>query len=152
VKRLDDRVRKRLDERLEAAKPASRFAPPLKGWIRAIRDAIGMSGPQLARRLGVTPQNVEQVEKSEVTGTIQLSTLRRFAEALDATVVYALVPNTSLEDIVRTRARQLALKALGRVSHTMRLEDQATGTSDLEALVDEYIRDHLNDRDLWSEV
>ena len=34
-------ARLHLDERLSALKPESRFAPPPKGWIRAIRDAIG---------------------------------------------------------------------------------------------------------------
>ena len=152
MRRFNDRARTRLDERLAQAKPVSRFVPPPKGWIRAIRDALGMSGGQLARRLGVSPQNVEQTEKSEVAGTVQLATLRRYADALDTTLVYALVPNTSLDELVRQRARGIALKALMRVSHTMRLEDQETSKADLEARIDDFIRNELNDRDLWSEA
>lgn len=130
----------------------SRFAPPPKGWLRAIRDALGMSGAQLGAKLGVSRQNIEQTEKSEVSGTIQLATLRKYAEALDATLVYALVPNSSLDAMVKQRAREIAIKALMRVSHTMRLEDQETNQSDLEARIDDYIRHELSDRDLWSET
>jgi predicted DNA-binding mobile mystery protein A len=145
-------MRSRLDDRLAQAKPISRFAPPPKGWLRAIRDALGMSGAQLGAKLGVSRQNIEQTEKSEVSGTIQLATLRKYAEALDATLVYALVPNSSLDAMVKQRAREIAIKALMRVSHTMRLEDQETNQSDLEARIDDYIRHELSDRDLWSET
>lgn len=152
MRRYNDRMRSRLDERLAQAKPVSRFAPPPKGWLRAIRDAVGMSGAQFAARLGVTRQTVEQTEKSEVAGTIQLATLRKYAEALDTTLVYALVPNATLDALVKQRAREIALRALMRVSHTMRLEDQETSKSDLEARIDDYIRNELSDRDLWSET
>ena len=148
---LNDRARKRLDERLDLARPAARLRPPIKGWIRAIRDGLGMSGAQLARRLGVSAQNVDQVERSEASGSIQLSTLQRVAEALDATLVYAIVPNTSLERMVRDRARLIATKALRRVSQTMKLEGQETGNDDLEARIDDYIRNELSNRELWSD-
>jgi predicted DNA-binding mobile mystery protein A len=145
------RARQRLDERLSALKPEHRFDPPPKGWIRAIRDAVGMSGVQLASRLGVRPQTVEAIEKSEVAGSVQFNTLRRAAEALDCTVVYALVPNTSLEDAVRQRARKIAIRDLQRVSHTMKLEAQATIDTGMEARIEAYIRDAIKDRDLWDE-
>src|SRR5262245_57390023 len=92
------RARQRLDERLAALKPTDRFRAPPRGWIRAIRDALGMTGVQFARRLRVRPQSLDAVERSEANGTIQLKTLRRAAEALDCTLVYALVPNSSLEE------------------------------------------------------
>jgi predicted DNA-binding mobile mystery protein A len=145
------RARQRLDERLSALKPEDRFHPPPKGWIRAIRDAIGMSGVQLASRLGVRHQTVEAIEKSEATGTIQLNTLRRAAEALDCTLVYALVPKASLEHSVKQRARKIAIRDLQRVAHTMKLEAQGTGDAGMEARIEAYIRDAIKDRDLWNE-
>lgn len=145
------RARMRLDERLGALRPTDRFRPPPKGWIRALRDAVGMSGVQLGTRLGVRPQTVETIEKSEAAGTIQLNTLRRAAEALDCTVVYALVPNTSLESAVGARARKIAIRELQRVAHTMRLEAQGTDDANLEARIEAYIRDVLSERDLWSD-
>lgn len=143
-------ARQRLDERLAPLKPENRFTPPPRGWLRAIRDAIGMTGAQFAGRLKMRPQSVVDLEKSEANGSIQLKTLQRAADALGCTLVYALVPKTSLEDAVHARARQLALRDLGRVSHTMKLENQAISDADLEARIETYIRDVLKDRDLWA--
>jgi predicted DNA-binding mobile mystery protein A len=145
------RARLRLDERLLGLQPVNRFQPPPKGWVRAIRDAIGMTGAQLALRIGVRPQTVEIIEKSEAAGTIQLNTLRRAAEALDCTLVYALVPKTSLSAAVRERARKIAVRDLQRVAHTMKLEAQETGDADIDARIESYIRDVLKERDLWRE-
>ena len=145
------RARQRLDERLQPLQPLDRFRPPPKGWVRAIRDALGMTGVQFASRLKIRPQSVEALERSEATGAIQLKTLRRAAEALDCTIVYALVPNSSLEDAVRAHARKIALRDLGRVAHTMKLEAQETGDANLEARIEAYIRDQLKERGLWNE-
>jgi predicted DNA-binding mobile mystery protein A len=145
------RARQRLDERLTVLKPAERFHTPPKGWIRAIRDALGMTGVQFAARLKIRPQSIEALERSEATGSVQLKTLRRAAEALDCTLVYALVPNSSLEDAVRARARKIAVRELGRVAHTMKLEAQAISDANLEARIEAYVRDQLNERDLWNE-
>lgn len=137
------RARQRLDERLQPLQPSDRLRPPPKGWVRAIRDALGMTGVQFARRLKIRPQSIEALEQSEATGAIQLKTLRRAAEALDCTVVYALVPNSSLEGNVRARARKIAMRDLGRVAHTMKLEAQHTGDATLEARIEAYVRDQL---------
>lgn len=143
------RARKRLDDRLARFKPVRQESRPAKGWIRAIRDALGMSGAQLAKRMGATAQTIDRIEKSEAADTIQLSTLRRAAAALDCTLVYALVPNSSLEAMVKARATELALRDLGRVAHTMKLEAQQVDDQDLQERVEAYIRDTLKDRDLW---
>ena len=144
--------RRRLDQRLSSMKPESRYRPPSKGWIRAIRDALGMSGAQLGRRMGVKAQSVADIERSEASGTIQLKTLRRVAEALDCTVVYALIPKTSLEDVVQRRARRIAHKELVWIGHTMDLEAQGLSDEEREEQIEIYIRDHLRERDLWEDA
>ncbi len=141
--------RQRLDQRFSSMKPETRFHPPPKGWIRAIRDALGMSGAQLGRRMSVKAQSVSDIEKSEASGTIQLKTLRSAAEALDCVVVYALVPKSSLEDMVQGRAREIARKELVRIAHTMDLEAQGLSRELREEQIETYIRDHLRERDLW---
>jgi predicted DNA-binding mobile mystery protein A len=145
-------ARQRLDERLSAFKPESRFAVPSKGWIRAIRDALGMSALQLGARLSVKPQSVAGLEKSEAYGTIQLKTLRKAAEALDCTLIYALVPNTSFEDVVRARTRDIAREELARIGHTMDLEAQGLSQAERDAQIDDYVREHLSERDLWERL
>ena len=142
------RARQRLDAKFAAYRPIEQFAPPPKGWIRAIRDALGMSLRQLGGRIGQSPQAVSSLEESEANGTIALNTLRRAAEALDCVVVYAVVPKTSLTEMVDNRAREIALRALGRVSHSMALEDQQVDR-DFEARVQRYIASAITDRNLW---
>ena len=141
--------RQRLDQRFSSMKPESLYRPPPKGWIRAIRDALGMSGARLGQRMGVKAQSVADIEKSEASGTIQLKTLRRVAEALDCIVVYALVPKSSLDDMVQRRASEIARKELDRIAHTMDLEAQGLSQREREEQIETYIRDHLRERDLW---
>ena len=109
-----------------------------------------MSAAQLAKRLGVTQPSVVAYEQSETKGTIALATLRRVAEALDCTLVYALVPNKPLETTVRERAHALARRRLAPVEHSMQLEDQAVSVNDSEAQLDELIR-AMNPSRLWDE-
>jgi predicted DNA-binding mobile mystery protein A len=143
-------ARTRLDERLASVRRQGDLQPPPKGWVRAIRDALGMSGAQLAQRIGVTAQTIDSLEKSETAGTLQLKNLRRLAEAMDCTLVYALVPNRPLTQMVNERAREIALHDLSRVAHTMRLEAQETGDEGVEGRIKDYIRDNVSDRDLWN--
>lgn len=148
------RARKVLDGRLvqaDSPRAETRYKPPPKGWIRAIRDALGMSSEQLARRVSLRSQSIDDWEKTEANGSIQLATLRRAADALDCTLVYALIPKTSLEETVQSRARRIAMRELRRVAHTMKLEDQATDDIDQKEQIAEYIRDHVKERDLWKE-
>ena len=96
--------RERLDARLDQLKPVDRFKSPPKGWIKALREALGMSGAQFAKRLGVSPQTASAMEKSEVNASIKLETLRKAAEALDCTLVtnnlreFERVPGLKLEN------------------------------------------------------
>lgn len=143
-------ARKRLDARLDALRLADSPHPPPRGWIRAIRDAIGMSSQQLANRMGVSPQAITGLEQSEANGTARLNTLERAAHALDATLVYAFVPNTTLEQMVETRARHIARQMVAAVDTTMRLEGQGTSADALEQAIEDVL-ERLNDRDLWRE-
>ena len=142
------RDRQLLDQRLAAWRAVPDAIPP-RGWLRAIRDALGMPRAAVARRLGVTDQAVAYLEKSEADGSIQLDTLRRAAEALDCTLVYALVPNRSLEAIVDERAHQVARRDVDRVQHSMLLEDQRGGDDETERLVDELTEQVKQSPALW---
>jgi predicted DNA-binding mobile mystery protein A len=139
--------RKALDKRL--ADWRNLPPAPARGWIRALRDSLGMSSADLASRLGTSRQAVLQMERSEADGSIRLDTLRRAAEALDCRLVYALVPNQSLEETVDRRARELAAEELGRVRNTMALEDQAVDAGDDDWLVDELVDELKKSRRLW---
>ena len=146
-------ARKQLDIRFQDIKKPGLFARPQYGWIRAIRDSLGMSAAQLARRLGVSQPRVTALEQGEVKGRLTLQTLEKTAEALNCTLVYALVPNQSLEKMVQDRAEKIAAARLKTVGHTMDLEDQGVLPADAQAqhkqLVEDIIRREI--RHLWDQ-
>jgi predicted DNA-binding mobile mystery protein A len=145
-------VLQQLDETLARFAGLKSVRPP-KGWIRAVREALGMSGRQFASRLGVTPPRVTVLEREELTGGISLKTLRQAAEALDCEVVYALVPRGSLRQTVRRQAEKVASAQLARVGHSMVLEAQElTAEEQRRALRDKV--DELTDefpKTLWDQ-
>jgi predicted DNA-binding mobile mystery protein A len=143
-------ARQHLDPRLETIRPLlGTLKPPPRGWIRAIREGLGMTAAQLAKRLGVAQATLSTLELSEARGTIQLDTLRRIAAAMNCTLVYALVPAEPLEKIVQDRARSVASDQLQPIQHSMRLENQELTRNEQEKQLAEYIRDELDPRRLW---
>src|SRR5579859_5403104 len=98
--------------------------PPRGGWVRSIRQALGMSASQLGRRMGLSRQAIADLERREVHGTATLAALEKAAEAVNAELVYAIVPRKSLAETVRAQARTVADEQLKRVAHSMRLEAQ----------------------------
>ena len=107
-----------------------------------------MSTAQLAKRLGIRQPSLVALEQSEAKGSIELATLRRVAEALDCTLVYALLPNKPLETTLRDRARAFARRRRAPVEHSMLLEDQKVTAKDSEARLDEIMRE-TNPRLFW---
>ncbi len=124
-------ARKQLEKRLAPLR-ALPLAPPPRGWMKAIREALGMSTRQLAARMGASPSRIPAIEKAEVSGATTIKTLREAAEAMNCTFVYAFVPTKPLDDILRDRAASKAGASLVRLDHTMRLENQALHRADLD--------------------
>ena len=149
-RKLAAQSRSHLDDRFRELAPIGQYVPPTRGWVRAIREALGLTTAQLAQRLNVKQPSIVAVEQSEEKGTIELATLRRVAEGLDCRLVYALVPNKPLDRIVRERARVFLQKRQAAVEHSMLLEDQKVERSEqnMEALIDEIVRE-TNPRLFW---
>ena len=153
--RAKDRAtaRRNLDKRLNSLRNSATFARPPKGWIRAIREALGMTTAQLGKRIGVTQSRAFDIERSEVSGKLTLESLERAAHALDCQLVYALVPREPLESIAEKQALKLARHKLKTTSHSMSLEDQQVSPED-EAFQLEELARRLLDKPgsaLWNE-
>jgi len=137
-------IREQLDASLQRLKPLLDVTAPPKGWIRAIRNALGMTARQLANRLGVAQQAVARIEKEEPAGSVTIKTMRRIAECLDCVFVYGFVPRTSLEENVASQVKKVASQRLAQASQTMSLENQALSRREneraLSDLIDELIR------------
>jgi predicted DNA-binding mobile mystery protein A len=146
--RLAAQSRARLELRFEQMRPVERHASPARGWIKAIRQALGMTTAQLALRMGIRQPSVVAIEQSEAGGTIELATLRRAAEALGCTLVYALIPNQPLEATLKDRARTFARRRRKPVEHSMLLEDQQVMRTESDADLDQILRE-TNPARLW---
>ena len=144
-------ARQQLDKTLSAYDSARQIAPPIKGWLRAIRDALGMSGKQLANRLKVSQPRIPRLEQDEVSGAVTLKTMRQAAEALDCVFVYAVVPRISLEETVRAQARRVAEARMQRVSHSMLLEAQSLSPEEQRASLDAAVAELVREmpKELW---
>jgi len=82
-----------LDTRLSVLLPACSSAQlPARGWLRAIRTALGLSQPQVAGPLAMTRQSLADLEAAEERGAISLGSLSRVAAVMDCELVYFLVP------------------------------------------------------------
>jgi predicted DNA-binding mobile mystery protein A len=110
-----------------------------------------MTTTQLAERAGMSQSRVPRIEKGEVNGTLTMKTLRHMAEAMDCTLVYALVPNRPLDQLLRDRAQGLADKQVARTHQTMKLENQALTKADLETERERLVAELLSGdpRRLW---
>lgn len=143
-------ARKNLEKRLGPLREAN-LARPVGGWIRAIREALGMTTRQLAQRMDASQSWVSELEKAEARGNPTLKSLREVAEAMDCKLVYALVPTQSLDKMVEARAKEKAFELFAQVSHGMLLENQSLTKEqmqeELDRLADEILEEPLGQ--LW---
>lgn len=115
-----------------------KVAKPPTGWIKAIRNAVGMSMLQLGNRLSITKQSVQDMESREKDGTISIKALREAARALDMQLVYGFVPNDgSLEALIERKAKDLATQIVMRTNNSMKLEDQENSKQRIEKAIQE---------------
>jgi predicted DNA-binding mobile mystery protein A len=150
---MKDAVR-HLDKRFSTLRALKWNPRPPKGWLRAIRDALGMTSTQFARRLNVSQPRIVVLEKAEVNGTITLQSLQRAAGALGCRFVYALIPDEPLAKTIRARAERMADRQVSAVEQSMRLEDQAVNDKRAaRALRGQSVQDLLRRPSrLWDEV
>jgi len=123
-------ARRMLDKKLNSLRHSESLVPPPRGWIRAIREALGMTTGQLARRMGVVQSRVPALEKAEASHAVTLASLEKAAQALDCRLVYALVPRQPLQELVAERALRKARQSIASTRHSMVLEDQPVDSAD----------------------
>lgn len=144
---------RQLDHTFERLAPLRSVDRPRKGWLKVIREALGMTGEQVAERLEVTKSMVSKYERAELDETITLATLRRVASALDAELMYAVLPRKSIEELRRERALTAARRRVQSVHQSMALEDQAVSAEERERQIAELADELLIERSrtIWDE-
>ena len=136
----------------QARQMAQAFAKPIGGWIATFQEAIGMSAPALAERLGVSRNSIYSSIQKEKAGTISLNQLDKMAEAMGGRLVYAIIPREGLvEEIVMAQARKKAKRIIKRTRAHMALEEQIEGLRNQEEMIEDLAGEIAREmpRDFW---
>lgn len=119
--------RELIEERVKTWTPVSQDKAPPSGWIKAIRESIGMTARQLGDRIGIDHTGILRLEERESKGKVTIEMIERAAHAMNCKLVYAIVPNDpheSLEEIIDEQALKSARALTAKIAHSMRLEKQ----------------------------
>ena len=146
---IHDQYRDKVDQ----ASELTGFMRPKEGWIRTLRKALGMSGPQLAKRLKVSKSQMSQMERFEIEDRITLKQLRKVAHALDCELTYALVPNQPVNKMLWKRAWEKAKALVEKTDIQMKLESQQVSREQLEAFTENEAERLIREmpRDFWED-
>ena len=146
-------IRQQYQHKFDAIPEIGKFNRPREGWIRTLRKALGMSGPQLARRLELSKAQVSQMERMEIDDRITLRQLRRVADSLGCELVYAIVPLSSVKEMIRDRARVKATQIVDSASQHMILESQQLSKEAIQEQIDLETNRLIQTmpRDLWED-
>ncbi|VAW15161.1 hypothetical protein MNBD_BACTEROID05-80 [hydrothermal vent metagenome] len=144
-------VREQLDKRFTILRNFAGLAMPKQGWIKTIREALGLSSSQLGKKVGIDQSRISRLENAEKEGNLKLSSLQKIANGLNMKFVYGFVPKDTLETMVRDQAKRIALKRFEMLDNTMRLEKQALSDEDKKKALDDMIEKILieQSKDFW---
>ena len=118
-------IRLQLNKQFDEIRHILRFDRPLLGWIKALRNALGMTSAQLAKRMKVSQARISFIESAEINGTLTLNKLNETANALNCKFVYFLIPENNLDEILKEQAIKAVIESHKSVSHSMGLENQS---------------------------
>lgn len=144
-------MREQVQESLDLFKELAKKPIPKKGWIRTIREALGMSSYVLADRLECSRANITAIEQREKKGTISLETLEQVAQAMNCKLVYCILPLESLDKTLEAQAKMIAKKKVKIINHSMTLEKQGLNPKQLQRQEDDLVQELLrgNPKRLW---
>jgi predicted DNA-binding mobile mystery protein A len=147
-------IARQLRENINAVrKKLAGLEPPSEGWLRTMRKALGMSGAQLARRMGMTRGAVSRNEKAEREGAITLKTMKHMAANMNCRFVYAVIPDRDVEEIIEHQAREKARQLVNQAGVHMALEDQSLSKDRLNAEIERIAKELLSKpSSIWDDV
>ncbi len=150
VKKL---MRKQLDRQFQQLEKLKEYIEPQEGWVKLIRNALGMTTYQLAKRLGVSQSRIIKIESAARDHTIKINTLAQAAEAMNCRLMLVLVPETSLEDIIEKQAAHVAKKKVEYIAHSMKLENQSVDNKEIKEEIEELKQQLLQgpEKGLWDD-
>lgn len=126
---------------------------PKRGWIRQMRELLGMTIKALAQQCRLDPSTIVRLEQSEQKHSITLNSLEKLADGLNCDVKYILVPREPIDQYLLRRAEIAARREIAKVTHTMGLEGQQPTEEQVEAQIQDLAAELLHKRSstLWEE-
>ena len=126
---------------------------PRVGWIASIREALGMTKTQLARRIGIPRQNLNTLENNEISRSITLASLEKAANALECDLQYVFVPRQPLSKIVSDQATQRARIMMQRVNQSQALEASSIDSKTIKHEIEDLAKELEIERrsNLWND-
>jgi predicted DNA-binding mobile mystery protein A len=138
----DLRIRE-LDQLLSGVKESPAPISPPGGWIKAVREALGMSLQDFAERLKISKTAAFHIERAEAEDRITLARLRSAADALNCDLQVVIVPRSTIKATLANQAEAEARDIVSRANHSMALESQAAYLASQEDLVSETAQELL---------
>jgi len=144
-------AREQLDKKLDSLKTFATSGIPQQGWIKTVREALGLSARQLGEKAGIDQSRISRLENAEKDGSLKLSSLQKVAKGLNMRFIYGFVSENTLEEMVRSQARKIALRRLKQLDNTMRLEKQELSDEEQKKALEDMIEKILVDqpKDFW---
>lgn len=133
-------IRDQLDKKLAVLRDFALLGVPQSGWIKSIREALGLSSLQLGKRAGLDQSRISRLENAEKNGNLKLSSMQKIAKGLRMQFVYGFVPEGTLEEMVNARAREIVLKRIEHLNSTMRLEKQGLEEEELKKTFEDMVQ------------
>lgn len=96
---------------------------PIGKQVQFIREALGMTQAQLAKRCGIRQSMIARIE-TDLTIDLRLSTVQKIAKGLDCWLINRFVPEEEIEKTLDQKSLETARKLVGLSRATAGLEKQ----------------------------
>ena len=137
-----------IDRRFEALRSMKDKSQVREGWIKFMRNALGMTINDLAKLLSLSRIRVAQAERGEAEGKITIATLKKMAEAMDCEFIYSFVPKKDIRTAIHDKAVAKATEILSTAELHMKLEDQAVSGNKKER-IERLAKKLIETGDIW---
>ena len=149
---MDWSLRKMRAKQIEnQLKELSKLSRPEIGWVKTIRETLGMNTRQVGKRCNVSSERIIRIESDEMEGRTTLATLEKIAQAMNCRLVYAIVPNDGMIEFIEKTAEDKAKTQLQQTSHHMALEDQKISIESMKEQI-HFLKEELlknNIKHIW---
>jgi transcriptional regulator with XRE-family HTH domain len=119
--------------------------------LKNIREALGITQKQLAKKLMIKQPLIARFEKNIMTSSLE--TVSKIANGLECELMGTIISREPLDKLIRKRAEITAKKILNRTFSNMALEKQAPGSEAYEFQLKKKIEELTADPGpiLWEE-